>query len=47
MKNIIQNQLTYEEELEAENLVSKLETIFIDKLSAQTKKERQDYIRFS
>ncbi len=43
MRNIIQDQLTYEEQKEAENLVSKLEAIFIDKLSALTEKERQDY----
>ncbi|GAA4273177.1 hypothetical protein U6A24_07860 [Aquimarina gracilis] len=43
MRNIIQDQLTHEEQLEAENLVSKLEAIFIDKLSALTEKERQDY----
>ncbi len=43
MRNIIQDQLTPEERQHAKQLVSQLETIFIDKLSALTEKERQDY----
>ncbi|MEW7278823.1 hypothetical protein ABW636_09520 [Aquimarina sp. 2201CG1-2-11] len=43
MRNIIEDQLTQEEKTKAENLISQLETIFIDKLSALTEKQRQDY----
>ena len=43
MRNIIQDQLTKEEKMKAENLVAQLEAIFVDKLSALTEKQRQDY----
>ncbi len=43
MRNIIQDQLSIEEKQQAQKLVSQLEAIFIDKLSALTEKQRQDY----
>ncbi|WP_271784987.1 hypothetical protein [Aquimarina algiphila] len=43
MRNIIQDQLSQEEKDQAENLVAQLEVIFLDKLSALTEKERQEY----
>ncbi|WP_271768994.1 hypothetical protein [Aquimarina algiphila] len=43
MRNIIQDLLTQEERDQAESLVTQLETIFIDKLSALTEKERRSY----
>jgi hypothetical protein len=43
MRNIIQDLLTQEEKNKAENLVAELETIFTDKLSALTEKQRRDY----
>ncbi|WP_282079666.1 hypothetical protein [Aquimarina algiphila] len=43
MRNIIQDQLSQEEKDQAESLVHQLETIFTDKLSALTEKERGSY----
>ncbi|WP_109098390.1 hypothetical protein [Aquimarina sp. AU58] len=43
MRNIIQDLLTQDEKKKAEKLVTELEAIFIDKLSALTEKQRRDY----
>ncbi len=43
MRNIIEDQLTKDEKEKAKMLVTQLEAIFMDKLSALTERERQDY----
>ncbi|TPN87968.1 hypothetical protein [Aquimarina algicola] len=43
MRNIIQDQLTPEEKQQAENLITELENIFLNKLSALTEKQRSGY----
>ncbi|WP_062060447.1 hypothetical protein [Aquimarina longa] len=43
MRNVIEDLLTQEERQKAEHLVTQLESIFIDKLSALTEKQRSSY----
>ncbi len=43
MRNIIEDQLTKDEKEKAKMLVTQLEAIFMDKLSALTEREHQDY----
>ncbi|WP_103068444.1 hypothetical protein [Aquimarina sediminis] len=43
MRNIIEDLLTQQEKQKAEDLVTQLEAIFIDKLSALTEKQRSSY----
>ncbi len=43
MRNIIEDKLTHDEKAKAEQLITELEKIFINKLSALTEKQRQDY----
>ncbi|AXT61895.1 hypothetical protein D1816_16535 [Aquimarina sp. AD10] len=43
MRNIIEDQLSQEEKDKASDLITQLEAIFNDKLSALTEKQRQDY----
>ena len=43
MRNIIQDQLSQEEKVLAEDLVSQLENVFANKLASLTEKQRSEY----